>query len=280
MTATAVFPGFYRGAINLWVEDTLTRDYLRKVWQDHPALVFYVGGGIEGVNAVLREAEIAGLNNVFAFVDRDFGTSNRPNWNNPAAGSRRFVSSHHEIENHLLAPDAIAGCSLNTGRRSAADIEARMHQRATELAWSTACRCVIAEAKRNTLQNFPAHPKCPPVTDQATAESYILGLPWWAQLQAFAPSLANANLKAKLLAHHAAVSSWLGSKQWTVEFSGKELFLHVSGWVYANPVPGGSPAANHSDLAKAVGEWQAANNQVPQELSELLTVLKARTGIP
>ena len=93
MTATAMFPGFYRGAINLWVEDPLTRDYLRKVWQDDPSVVFYVGGGNEGVSAVLKEAEVAGLSNVFAFIDRDFGLTNRPNWNNPASTSRRFVSS-------------------------------------------------------------------------------------------------------------------------------------------------------------------------------------------
>ena len=60
MTATAKFPGFYRGAINLWVEDTVTRDYLRKVWQDHPAIVFYVGGGNEGVSAVLERRRSQG----------------------------------------------------------------------------------------------------------------------------------------------------------------------------------------------------------------------------
>jgi len=280
MTATAKFPGFYRGAINLWVEDTMTRDYLRKVWMDHPAIVFYVGGGNEGVSAVLKEAEIAGLNHVFAFIDRDFNVSNRPNWNNPAATSRRFVSSHHEIENHLLVPDALAGCALNTGGRSAADIKARMLQRATELAWWLACRCVIAEAKGTTLQDFPEHPKCPPVVDHASAETYILGLPWWARIQAYTPSLTNANLRARLATHHANVTAWLGTDQWTIEFHGKELFLHVSGWVYTKPPRGNAPALNQSDLAKSVGERQAAAKQVPQELTELLTVLKARAGVP
>lgn len=118
MTATALFPGFYRGAINLWVEDELTRDYLRKVWQEDPAIVFYVGGGNEGITAVLKEAELAGLHNVFALIDRDFGITNRADWNNPAKTSRRFVGSVHEVENHLLDADALAGCALNTGGRT------------------------------------------------------------------------------------------------------------------------------------------------------------------
>lgn len=280
MTATAKFPGFYRGLINLWVEDTMTRDYLRKVWQDPPAIMFYVGGGNEGVSAVLREAEIAGLNNVFAFIDRDFNASNRANWNNPVATSRRFVSSCHEIENHLLAPDALANCALNTGNRNAADIKMRMHQRATELAWWLACRCVIAETRAATLQDFPSHPKCPPVVDQTSAEAYILGLSWWAHIQAYVPSLTSADLCTRLAVHYANVRTWLGTDQWTVEFPGKELFLHVSGWVYSNPPAGGSATLNQSDLAKSIGEWQAANNQVPQELTDLLTVLKSRAGVP
>ena len=128
-----------------------------------------------------------------------------------------------------------------------------------------ACRCLIAEVKASTLQDFPSHPKCPPVVDQATAEGYILGLPWWTHIQAYSPLLTGATLRARLAAHHVTVVSWLGNSQWTVEFPGKELFLHVSGWVYTNPPRRGSPSLNHSDLAKAVGEWQAANNQVPQD---------------
>ena len=84
MTATADFPDFYRGAVNLWVEDPLTRDYLGAVWQNDPAIRFYVGGGTDGITAVLKEAQLAGLKNVFAFVDRDFRVSNHADWTNLA----------------------------------------------------------------------------------------------------------------------------------------------------------------------------------------------------
>ena len=258
MTATARFPGFYRGAINLWVEDTLTRDYPRKVWPDDPAVVFYVGGGNEGVSAVLREAEIAGLTNVFAFIDRDFGLTNRPSWNN-AVASRRLVSSVHEVENHILDVDALAGCSLNTGGKNAADIEARMRQRATELAWWMACRCVIAEARRTTLSDFPAHPTCPPVVDQPTAEGYLLALPWWGDIQAFAPSLTNPNLQTRLVAHHAVAAGWIANGQWVAEFPGKELFRARSGLGLSE-----SPSRRVPCLARRgsrKGCWRVASSQ-------------------
>ena len=37
----------YRGAINLWVEDELTRAYLSAVWNT-PTVAFFIGGGNEG----------------------------------------------------------------------------------------------------------------------------------------------------------------------------------------------------------------------------------------
>ncbi len=279
MTATAKYVGFYRGVINLWVEDTLTRDYLRKVWEDDPAVVFYVGGGNDGVRAVLREAKVAGIKNVFALIDRDLNTSNRSDWDRPGTTIRRFVPSRHEIENYFLAADAIAGCSLNTGGRIATDIRTRMHQRAKELAWWMACRCVIAEVNQAAFAGFPAHPQCPPVVDQTTSEEYILALPWWTHIANYSSSLTDVSLRAKLMAHHATVTSWLGNDQWTVEFPGKELFHHVSGWVYTNPPPGGSPALNRSDLVKSIGKWQAENAHVPQELADLLAALKKLAGV-
>ncbi len=277
MTATARYPGFYRGVINLWVEDTLTRDYLGEVWLADPAVVFYVGGGSDGVRAVLREAEVAGIKNVFAFVDRDFNVSNRSDWEKPT--TRRFVSSRHEIENHLLAPEVIAGCSLNTGRRAAADIRTRMHERAKELAWWMACRCLIAQVKREMLQDFPAHPTCPPVVDQSTAEIFARGLPWWTHIAKYSATLTEQSLRTALAEHHATVMSWLENGPWTVEFPGKELFRAVSGWVYTKPPRGTSSALNRSNLVKSVGKWQAENGYVPEELTDLLAVLKARVGV-
>lgn len=279
MTATAQFPGFYRGAINLWVEDPLTRDYLRKVWQDDPAVIFYVGGGKDGASAIVNEAATAGLANVFAYVDRDFGQTNRPNWANAASG-RRLVSSVHETENHLLDPDALAGCTLNTGQRTPAQIAARLQQQATLRQWWMAARMVIAEVKTSIHHDFPVLPAYPAVADQATAEAYLGQLPWWNHAQNYVASLTTAHLNGRLAEHHASVAAWLAGADWRTEFPGKELFREVRGWIYDKPPNPASSAVYDADLAKSVGEWQAANNQVPQELSELLAALKARTGVP
>ena len=54
----------YRGSINLWVEDALTREYLSTLWNDSSVL-FLVGGGNEGVQAIVKDAEEAGFANVF-----------------------------------------------------------------------------------------------------------------------------------------------------------------------------------------------------------------------
>ena len=61
----------YRGPINLWVEDEVTRTYLSEIW-NNPAVAFLIGGGNEGVRAIVNDAEAFGFANVFALIDRDF----------------------------------------------------------------------------------------------------------------------------------------------------------------------------------------------------------------
>ncbi|MBS0211445.1 MAG: hypothetical protein JSS27_21090 [Planctomycetes bacterium] len=279
MTATAKFPGFYTGAINLWVEDVVTENYLRKAWNDDPAVRFYIGGGADGILAVLKEAESAGLKNVFAYVDRDFRTSNRADWNNPAKG-RKFVADVHEVENHLLDCAALAGCRLNSQGRVAADIDTRLKQRAGELAWWMACRRVIAEVRERTLQGFYHDPICPEVTDQTSAEKYVLAEPWRAQVQAYVPTLTNLNLQTALANHHVDATTWITNGQWRSQFSGKELFRHIRGWVYTNAPATNSTSMSDADLAKAIGEWQCQNACVPSEIADLLIALKAKAGVP
>src|SRR5690348_16926309 len=104
----------YRGIINLWVEDELSREYLSKIWNTPPDVFFLIGGGNEGVNAVVKDAESAGFPNVFGLIDCDFRPTNRIHWNAPAKTFRTFVLPVHEIENYLLDPQALAASRLNT----------------------------------------------------------------------------------------------------------------------------------------------------------------------
>ena len=109
----------YRGIINLWVEDELTREYLSAVWNDPTAVFFLIGGGNEGVGAVVKDAESAGFANVFGLIDRDFRpTTNRSHWSSPVKTFRTFVLPVHEIENDLLDPEALVASRLNTLRRT------------------------------------------------------------------------------------------------------------------------------------------------------------------
>ena len=49
----------YRGTINLWVEDELSREYLSALWKSPPDIFFLIAGGNEGVGAVVKDAETA-----------------------------------------------------------------------------------------------------------------------------------------------------------------------------------------------------------------------------
>ncbi len=102
----------YRGKIHLWVEDELTRAYLSAIW-NNPDVAFFIGGGNEGVQAIVKDAEQAGFSNVFALIDRDFRESNKANWMDPNKTFRTFVLSVHEIENHLLDASALSATRFN-----------------------------------------------------------------------------------------------------------------------------------------------------------------------
>jgi hypothetical protein len=280
VTATATMPGFYRGAINLWVEDPLSRDYLRELWQADPSVVFYIGGGAEGIQAVLKEAEAAGLKNVFAYADRDFRPSNRGHWLDPQKTFTRFVTSVHEVENFLLDADALAACDLNTGNRSAAEVQAQLQRRAGELVWWMACRSVISGIHAEFYDDFPSHPKCPEVTDQAGAETDLLATPWFAGLAARTAGLSVAEVKKRLTTAHALAVQQIADGSWQSEFSGKELFHHVRGYVYINAPKSTAKSILDADLAKSVGRWQVDNGRVPQEIDDLLKALKTRASRP
>jgi hypothetical protein len=99
----------YRGTINLWVEDELTREYLSEIWND-PSVAFLIGGGNEGVRAIVEDAEKAGYRSVFALVDRDYRPSNQAGWLDPSKTFRTFILPVHEVENYLLDAAALASC--------------------------------------------------------------------------------------------------------------------------------------------------------------------------
>jgi hypothetical protein len=271
-------PALYSAPLILWVEDPVVRDYLSSVWTDAD-LRFLIAGGNAGISPVVRSARQEGHTHVYGFVDRDFRTSNRPNWSNPASDLTVFVPDAHEIENYLLDPAALAGCSLNTGGQNAVAIEARLVQRASELTWWMACRAVLAELRQPVIDGFPRHPGPPLVTNLATAEAHICNSPWHIALPAQVAAITTPGYVAHRLQHFQdLMQQSVTAGDWKRDFSGKELFRNIRDWVYRGGTAGSS--ARDSDLAKSVGTWQRDHGAVPTELTELRSAIRSRAGLP
>ena len=270
-------PGLYRTPLVLWVEDAVVRDYLRSVWSD-PDFGFLIGGGNAGIRPVVEAARQDGHAHVYGLVDRDFSTSNRARWLNPASDLLVFVPEAHEVENYLIDPAALAGCALNTAGKTVSEIEARLVQRAGALTWWMACRAVLSELRQLALGDFPRHAGPPQVSSLADAEAYISTSSWFTGLPAkMAGAIAPGYLKTRLQDFHGQMQSAVTNGSWRTEFSGKELFRDVRDWVYRGGPTSG--AGRDSDLAKAVGEWQRANQAVPAEMEELRRAIRTRRGL-
>ena len=70
----------------LWVEDTITKAYLERIWQPDDSLFqILVAGGNDSVGAVVHDLRDQGYDHVFGLADRDFGEGNMDSWNEPAS---------------------------------------------------------------------------------------------------------------------------------------------------------------------------------------------------
>jgi len=263
---------------HLWVEDALTKEYLIEIWQDS-GIEIHIGGGNPTIRAVAEEASKQKFPNVLGLVDRDYEPSNYAQWENPASGARVLTLPVHEMENYLLDETALAGCSLNSQKRSIDDIRGRLRHQAGLYEWHTAVCCVLAEWRRLFNSDFPRHPARDLTTDQTTAMTYLKKEPWFVQLASrTTQATAAGNLDTALAAAHTKVIEWLKNGQWRQEFCGKEIFRDIRGYIYSPPT---DSVANSRDIdvAKSVAEWQRSNNKIPKEISELQKVVHIKAGI-
>ncbi len=265
----------------LWVEDSLTREYLRAVWGSSAGIAFRLGGGNDGVRAIVKAFQEEGHRNVFGRTDRDFRPSNRADWLNPAKTFRTFVLPVHEVENYLLDPRALHASRYQNRGLNAADIEARMDSRAAQLCWWAACRDVIAELKRRFREPFVPDPS-QSVIDGSSAHAHICGSDWFVKLGTEAGRSA-ADVHSLLAAAHGEARGRLADGTWRQEFAGKEVLRDVAGWICDRTKIPRFPRPDsefHADLAKGVAAWQVANGAVPPDLSVLRTALEARIARP
>lgn len=267
----------YVAPINLWVEDEITGAYLDAVW-NNPSITFLIGGGSEGVQAIVSDAQKAGHANVFAVIDRDFRQTNKANWSDLARNSRRFILPRHEIENYLLDSVALAGCRLNNLQRTAAEIDGMMEARAHDLCWWAACRDVVAEIRQRFRDGFLIDPPCKAMTEQE-AHAHICQTEWFRGLQQKVDLTAPESVRQSLADAHSRANQALASGEWKKEFAGKEILRDIGSRICdQRKIPGyaGKPSQFHEDLAKEVGAWQRENNTVPQDLTDLLGALLQR----
>lgn len=171
----------YTGTINLWVEDEITRSYLRQLWSDSN-IKFLIGGGYEGVIAVVHEAEKAGYHNVFAVIDRDLSQSNSRNWLKSNKKFKRFVLPVHEVENYLLDKTALAASVFNNRGLSAEEIDRRMLLCAKQQIWWMACCAVVAVLRDRFRANFLNDPSQPKINREEAAVQHILKHDWFRTL--------------------------------------------------------------------------------------------------
>jgi hypothetical protein len=274
----------YRAAINLWVEDETTRTYLAEVWAD-PAVAFFIGGGNEGVTAVVNDAEKAGYSNVFAVIDRDFRESNKSGWLDARKTFRRFILPVHEIENYLLDARALSASRFNNLKKTVVDIEKLMHEKAARLCWWAACRDVVAELRRRFREDFVSDPAAE-IESKAAALAHVCDSSWFQKLADQARRTTEKDIQSLLSSAHRRASRSLRDGTWTPEFAGKEILRDIGSRIcHRRGMPNYRPTPSEfdEDIAKDIGAWQRQNNAVPPNLTDLLKALHmriARKGAP
>jgi hypothetical protein len=270
----------YRGAINLWVEDELTRAYLSEIWSD-PGVAYFIGGGNEGVSAILHDAEQAGFLNVFGLIDLDFRRTNQPLWSDPNKTFRRFVLPVHEIENYLLDAAALASCRFNNLSKSAAEIDEFMKDEAARrLSWA-ACRAVVALLRDRFRGRFLVESKTP-ASSLDEAFSHICDSKWYRALSRKVKSLDERRIRRLLVRAEGKARRSLDDGSWKRDFAGKEIVHHLGSRIFDRTISktyNPTPSAFAADLAKEVAAWQVANGTVPRDLRDLLQALKARIAL-
>lgn len=264
---------FYRGRINLWVEDALSLEYLSALWND-PDVAFFIGGGNEGVRAVVEDAKAAKYANVFGVIDRDFRESNQANWRDETRDFRVFILPVHEIENYLLDAQALHQSRFNNRRLPADKLEKLIKQAADRLVYWALCRDVLAELKRRFREPFVPDP--PRNLDSfESAKIHICNHPWFKKLAHEVERISETDIVGLLNDGFQDCQARLDDGRWRSDFAGKEIFRDIGSRIFDRR-KSRFPVEFDNDLAKDIAAAQVAANSVPPDLTELLAALKRR----
>lgn len=266
--------------IVLWVEDRLTREYLYSIWPDESERFNIMsGGGHKAVRGIVNELKGQKYSNVFGLTDRDFYPTNRGRWKENDPNLVIFRPERVEIENYLLDWDAMAGCGQNRmlNRKSVHDIKNRADEIAEKMVWWMACKSVLNDFWEILTESFPEHPKPNKINSLKEAEDYIVEQEWYVSLRPKTDQIINAPLSEQLKNRGDLYQSRLQDGSWVNDFSGKQIYKSLCGFVLEDP--NRRTSEKEIDLAISIGEWQYKDKKIPPELIELKDALKVRVGI-
>lgn len=257
--------------VTLWVEDPLTRDYLKEAWADPMQLRLLVAGNKEAVRSLVASARQSGYSAVFGLCDRDFGRTNHGSWS--ATTTEVFRLSMHEIENALLDATALSAALAAFGKNlGVSAIDGKLRQEASAIAWGMALGSTLSWLRETLTADFPASDALVTIVDQAAAEGRIFGSNWWqSTLPNLPTTITQGTVRLELGTRHAGYSQDLNSGAFLETFAGKELLGRAFAWL----VNGCGRVLTVSDLAKGIGAEQRRTSRLPPELVQLRALLIA-----
>lgn len=254
--------------VTLWVEDPLTRDYLKEGWDDPQQVRLLVAGNNQAVHSLVGSARREGYTAVFGLCDRDFGATNHGSWSTTTSVFRLRM---HEIENAILHPDSLSAALQELGTSvHHSTIEGRLLQEANSFVWGMALGATLRWLRDTLQEDFPHSNGLVGVGNQTAAEQRIFGSLWWQAWQASLPtSITEISVQGQLSTRHGYYAKHLGSPAYLEEFAGKELLGRVFSWL----TTGCGKPITHQDLTKTVGRVQRQQGWLPAEIAALHSIL-------
>ncbi|MBK7830645.1 DUF4435 domain-containing protein [Nannocystis sp.] len=277
MTATTIFD-LYRGRLNVWVEDDMTRVILTELWRDRMLHVISAGGS-EAVRYMVRAAasnpSLKDL--VFGVVDRDH-EDDGPDWSLP--NTTTFVLPVHEIENLLLDFEVLGALA----DRPPGELRAMARAYVREQRWWAVGKMILRELRRAMTSDFPTDPP-EGLRDAGSVAAWLEKQPYWVTHAGhFSAWNGTEYRRGKIDELGVVIGQDFESDAWLSRFPGKEILrylrTHVAGLDRAPPRGRPTPAVRDMDLAKRITRRMIEEERVPGPLVELRKHLNRKAAGP
>jgi hypothetical protein len=245
--------------ITVFVEDSLTKEYLSIIWADSlSALDIKVAGNVSAVRSLVAYNN-ANRGDCRGITDRDY------RWDASDYTNNIFTLRKHEIENYLLDARAISKSDFNANMGLTEDaIRIKIDSFIRENKFWFACCYLLSKLNLLVTGQFPPNPNRTRILDAQTIIEYINESGYHQslleKLQTIDPKLIAAHVSGIVNEIEQVYST---QKQHDL-FPGKEVFRYIRGIL---------PGSNYADkltmdidLAKEIADNQVKAKRVPEEL--------------